>query len=92
MMAIARRADASTSATVCLVDLFDSFSFFPFPVLVLPSSFLEFPVSEKCMKKCMSRSPKNDARGPTLELNFSSAIGRIQARVALPLAQTTSGE
>ena len=39
----------------------------------------------------MPRPPKNDSRGPTFDLNFSSAIGYIQARFALPLEQTTSG-
>ena len=44
------------------------------------------------MKKCenfMSCSPTNDSRGRTLGLNLLSAVGWIQARVALPLAQTT---
>ena len=46
----------------------------------------------KNMKNCMPCPPKkNDSRGPTFALNFSSAIGWIQTRFALPLAQTTNG-
>ena len=45
----------------------------------------------KHMKICIPFPPKNDSRGPTFYVNFSSAIGWIQARFALPLAQTTSG-
>ena len=61
--------------------------FFFFPFAVLPSGFFEFP-NGKITKNCMSSSR---LRGPTLELDFSSAIGWNRARVALPLVQTTSG-
>ena len=67
---------------------FDDFFFFPFATL--PSGFFEFLMIGKYMEKCMPCPPKNDSRGPTFDLNFSSAIGWIQARFALPLAQTTS--
>ena len=64
--------------------------FFPFPRNTLRFSRISHDLI--IWKKCMSCYPKDDSRGPTLELNFSSAIWWIQARVALPFAQTTSGE
>ena len=82
VMAIAPRAVAPASATVCALMIF-----FVFPFAALSY----FPMIGKHMKNCMTCPPKNDSRGPTFDLNFSPAIGWIQAWFALPLAQTTSG-
>ena len=87
VMAIAPRAVAPASAAVCALMFF----FFFFPFATLPSRFFEFPMIGKNTKNCMPCPPKNDSRRPTFHLNFSSAIGWIQARFALPLAQTTHG-
>ena len=83
---------ACSRARICdrlrlMIFSFLSFCYFA----TLPSGFFEFPMIGKNMKNRMPCRPKNDSRGPTFGLDFSSAIGWIQARFALPLAQTTSG-
>ena len=81
---------ACKCAHICDRLCFEDFFFF-FPFATLPSGFFKFPMIGKNMKSRMQCPPTNDSRGPTFDLNFSSAIGWIQARFALPLAQTTSG-
>ena len=80
---------ACSRARICDRMRFDYLFFFPFATP--PSDLIDFPMIEKNMKNCMPCLPKNDTKGPTFGLNFSCAIGWIQARCALPLAHTTSG-
>ena len=85
VMAIAPRAVAPASATVCALMFF-----FSFLSLHTPLSFFRVSHNWKKVKNCTPCPPKNDPRGTTFDLNFSSAIRWIQARLALPLAQTTT--